>query len=73
MKFRRVLALVMIVVFMNVVEVRAAADWEYAMNRSLDWLEDALWPHPAVGSVGGEWAILALARAGRIEADAPRL
>jgi len=72
-KFRRVLALVMIVVFMNVVEVRAAADWEYAMNRSLDWLEDALWPHPAVGSVGGEWAILALARAGRIEADAPRL
>lgn len=45
------------------------SDWEIAMNRSLDWIYEAVAPHPLVGSVGGEWAVLALARAGRVTVD----
>jgi len=41
--------------------------WESAMNRSLDWISNTV-RQPVVGSVGGEWAVLALARAGRIDA-----
>jgi len=40
--------------------------WEAAMEASLDWLQANIRPAPAVGSVGGEWAVLALARAGRV-------
>jgi len=46
-------------------------DWEYAMNRSLDWIREAVVPHPLVGFVGGEWAVLALARAGQVTIDDP--
>jgi len=46
------------------------ADWETAMNRSLDWIRNAV-PSPVVGSVGGEWAVLALARANRVNANDP--
>jgi len=46
-------------------------DWEYAMNRSLDWIHNAVTPHPLVGFVGGEWAVLALARAERVTAEDP--
>ena len=46
-------------------------NWEYAMNRSLDWIYNAVSPHPLVGSVGGEWAVIALARAERITPDNP--
>ena len=45
--------------------------WETAMNSSLDWIKNTVAPHPFVGSVGGEWAVLALARAGRASADSP--
>ena len=47
------------------------SQWEYAMNRSLGWISDAVAPHPIVGFVGGEWAVLALARAGRVTVDDP--
>jgi len=47
------------------------SQWEYAMNRSLDWIRDAVVPHPIVGFVGGEWAVIALARAGRATVDDP--
>lgn len=46
-------------------------DWEYAMNRSLDWIKNAVTPHPRVGFVGGEWAVLALARAERVTVNDP--
>lgn len=46
-------------------------DWEYAMNRSLDWIREAVVPHPLVGFVGGEWAVLALTRAERVTANDP--
>ena len=49
------------------------ADWEAAMNRSLDWIRSEITPGPLVGSVGGEWAVLALARANRIAANDPWL
>lgn len=49
----------------------AATDWEYVMNRSLDWIRDAVTPHPLVGFVGGEWSVLALARAQRVTTDDP--
>ena len=45
--------------------------WEIAMNRSLDWIQITVSPNPVVGSVGGEWAVLALARAGRVTANDP--
>ncbi|MCL2564379.1 MAG: S-layer homology domain-containing protein [Defluviitaleaceae bacterium] len=45
--------------------------WETAMNRSLDWIYDNITPGPVIGSVGGEWAVLALARANRVNADDP--
>jgi len=45
------------------------AGWETAMNSSIDWLYSEIAQGPHVGSVGGEWAILALARAGRISAS----
>jgi len=44
-------------------------DWEVAMNRSLDWIQSSVSPSPVVGSVGGEWAVLALARANRVTED----
>jgi len=47
------------------------SQWEYAMNRSLDWVRDGVVPHPIVGFVGGEWAVLAMARAGRVTVDDP--
>jgi hypothetical protein len=49
----------------------APASWESAMNRSLDWVRKTVSPNPVVGSVGGEWAVLALARADRVTADDP--
>jgi len=50
-----------------------APNWETAMNRSLDWIRAEVAPSPLVGSVGGEWAVLALARADRITANDPWL
>ena len=47
--------------------------WEEIMNQSLDYLRREINPSPIVGSVGGEWAVLALARAGRVEATDPWL
>ena len=44
-------------------------NWEHAMNRSIDWIQNAVRPNPLVGSVGGEWAVFALARAGRVTVD----
>ena len=49
------------------------APWEVAMHQSLNWIEQSLAEGPRVGSVGGEWAILALARAGRICQGSPWL
>jgi len=46
--------------------------WEYAKNRALDWIQAAS-PNPIVGSVGGDWTILALARSGRVTADDPQV
>ena len=58
-----------------VVPVSAAANpetgWETAMNRALDRIRDSIVPNPIVDSVGGEWAVLAMARAGRVSADDP--
>ena len=45
--------------------------WEVAMNRSLDHIRNEVSPSPLVGSAGGEWAVLALARAGRVDASDP--
>ncbi|MCL2604988.1 MAG: hypothetical protein FWD90_10960 [Defluviitaleaceae bacterium] len=42
-----------------------------AMDASLDWLLEATPNGPQVGGVVGEWAVRALARAGRINADDP--
>jgi len=47
------------------------AQWETAMNRSLDWIRTAVQPHPVVGFVGGEWAVLSLARAERVDVNDP--
>jgi len=52
---------------------RGNSDWETAMNRSLDWIQQQISTGPVVGSVGGEWAVISLARAGRITADDPWL
>ena|GEM_PF-2978036 len=46
-------------------------DWETAMDASLDWLQENIQPSPVVGSVGGEWAVLALARAERVSVRDP--
>jgi len=46
-------------------------NWEHVMNASLDFIREAVVPNPVVGSVGGEWAVLALARAERVTADDP--
>lgn len=46
-------------------------DWETAMDRSLEWIKSNVSPNPVVGSVGGEWAVLALTRANRVTADDP--
>jgi len=50
---------------------RIDAAWEVAKEASLDWIISNV--EPAVGSVGGEWAVIALARAGRITAGDPWL
>ena len=49
----------------------ANVSWEYAMNRSLNHIRETVVPHPLVGFIGGEWAVLALARAGRVTATDP--
>ncbi|MCL2840231.1 MAG: terpene cyclase/mutase family protein [Defluviitaleaceae bacterium] len=63
------LILTMLIVPVAVQAEDTIPDWETAMYRSLDWIYDSVTPHPLVGSVGGEWAVLALARAGRVTAD----
>ena len=50
---------------------RPSGDWESAMTGALDWIRGAVVPNPIVDPVGGEWAVLALARAGRVSADDP--
>ena len=52
---------------------RGNVGWETAMNRSLDWIRREVSSGPVVGSVGGEWAVIALARAERLTADDPWL
>ena len=49
---------------------RTQPAWESAMHAALDYIESVV-TTPVVGSVGGEWAVLALARAGRIHAGSP--
>lgn len=44
------------------------ADISLELNNTLSYLYSAV-PEPVVGSVGGEWAVLALARGGYFEAD----
>jgi hypothetical protein len=63
------MAFVMIMGITAPVSATPASDWETAMNRSLDWIRAEVVPSPLVGSVGGEWVVLALARAGRITAE----
>jgi len=55
----------------NIVQAYETVSWEYAKNRVLDRLQGEISPSPIVGSVGGEWAILALARAGQITINDP--
>ena len=55
----------------NSAQSRNKVSWETAMNRSLDWIYESVSPNPVVGSVGGEWAVLALARAERVNANDP--
>ena len=52
------------------VPITPTPDWETAMNRALDRIY-ATTQNPIADSIGGEWAILALARSGRINADNP--
>lgn len=44
-------------------------NWLSAKNASLDWIYANTSPNPLVGSVGGEWAVMTLARAGRVSAE----
>ena len=72
--FLAVVMLISIVAPANGVQAQAQtpyANWEYAMDRSLDWIRNAVAPHPLVGFVGGEWAVLAMARAGRVDVNDP--
>jgi len=50
---------------------QSQSTWEVAKNRSLDWIYETVRPNPLVGSVGGEWAVIALARADRVTATDP--
>lgn len=45
-------------------------DWNDAMDATLDWVFAAE-PSPQVGGVLGEWAVLAMARAGRVDMHHP--
>jgi len=68
--------LIVLLMLTGIMAVPAAAqqsDWEIAKNRALDRIRAEVVPSPLVGSVGGEWTVLALARAGRITADDPWL
>jgi len=52
---------------------RPQASWDAAADRALERLRTELDAGPVVGSVGGEWAVVALARAGKLESDDPWL
>ena len=49
-----------------------AAEFMYAMNRALAYIRNVV-PNPRVNAVGGEWTVLALARAERLQANDPWL
>jgi hypothetical protein len=49
----------------------AQPTWETAKNTALDWMLEATPDGPQIGGVVGEWAIRALARAGRVNTDDP--
>lgn len=49
-------------------EAHSSPQWEQAMNHSLDFIERTV-QRPQVGPVAGDWAVLALARSGRISAN----
>ncbi|MCL2227011.1 MAG: S-layer homology domain-containing protein [Oscillospiraceae bacterium] len=67
------IAFVLLIGLATPIGVAAQPNWETTMNEALDWIRASVTPSPAVGSVGGEWAVLALARAGRVTADDPWL
>jgi len=46
-------------------------NWEEAMEATLDWIKATSPDRPQAGSVVGEWAVLAMARAGRVTIDDP--
>jgi hypothetical protein len=43
--------------------------WQDALEASLDWMTDTAPKGPQIGGGVGEWAVITLARAGRIQAD----
>ena len=47
---------------------RGTADYQSALSGALDYIRAAV-PNPAVDSVGGEWAVISLARGGRSDND----
>ena len=52
-------------------EGEAGADWEYAMNRALTFLRNEAQPNPMPGSVGSDWTVISLARAGWADVGDP--
>lgn len=71
---RRILAFLLSLAMLSGLALPASAaqaDWESAMDASLGWIRSAVSPNPLVGSVGGEWAVIALARANRVTTEDP--
>ena len=67
--------LVLLLVFGLTVPISASPQpshsWEDAMEAALDWIKTTSPSGPRVGAAVGEWAVLAMARAGRVTVDDP--
>lgn len=66
------MAFVLLVGFYTPVSA-SGTDWQDAKEASLNWLIANTAPGPTVGPVGGEWTVIALARAGRVDASSPQM
>jgi len=72
-KFSFFLALILALGFMLPVNASSqpTPDWEEAMEAALDWIKTTSPSGPRVGAAVGEWAVLAMARTGRVTVDDP--
>lgn len=70
-KFTSLLLAALLLVSISARAASPFSDWETLLDASLDWVVEISPDGAAIGGVVGEWAVMAMVRAGRGDADCP--